>query len=183
MRTKPTKNFWKAYGALYGNEITPEGQVIIKKRKKPRQIERDEQIKFNVWFSDHIERLGLRWFQPANGGKSGGKRINGKWVPIEGLNLKRMGVKKGVPDVVIPFANGNYHGLVIELKRPDGKLRDLEVEQIDWLDYFVEQNWSTHVAFGFEQAKGIVVDYLDRNLCYNFESKETSWRNLRMQLS
>jgi hypothetical protein len=72
-----------------------------------------------------------------------------------------MGVKRGVPDIVCPMARKGRHGLVIELKRVDGAMSDLSTEQKDWLNWFKEQNWSTHVAFGFEHAKRIIEGYFD----------------------
>lgn len=35
---------------------------------------------------------------------------------IEAANLRRQGVRSGVPDLCLPVARGNYHGLYIELK-------------------------------------------------------------------
>ena len=82
---------------------------------------------------------------------------------LEGAKFKRMGVKRGVPDIIIPMprvgVRSPYHGLVIELKRPDGKMSDLSEEQKDWLDWFATQGWQTRVAFGFEEAKAIVLEY------------------------
>lgn len=34
----------------------------------------------------------------------------------EAANLKRQGVRAGVPDLCLPVARGDYHGLYIELK-------------------------------------------------------------------
>lgn len=154
---KPTKTWWAAYAALHGKgEVKP-----VTPRKKPSHDEEHEQEKFNCWFEAYLEPKGYRWFHPANGGKRAGKMINGKWVPLEGIKLKRLGVKKGVPDVILPMARKSYHGLVIEFKRVDGKMSDVSEEQADWLRWFASQNWSTHVAFGFEAAKRIVEDYFD----------------------
>ena len=35
---------------------------------------------------------------------------------LEAANLKRQGVKAGVPDLCLPVARQNYHGLYIEMK-------------------------------------------------------------------
>ena len=42
----------------------------------------------------------------------------------EAANLKRQGVKAGVPDLCIPVAKGGYHGLYIEMKTKKGKLSE-----------------------------------------------------------
>lgn len=64
----------------------------------------------------------IRWFPPANGGSRN---------LIEGAKLKRLGVKTGVPYVIPPIAKQSSHGLVIELKRIDGKITDLSSEQME----------------------------------------------------
>jgi hypothetical protein len=139
-----------AFGALYGDAEPPKPKV----KTKRRNIEEVEQIKFNTWFEEVLTIKGCRWFHSPNGG---GRSL------IEGAKFKRMGVKRGVPDIIIPMprvgSRSPYHGLVIELKRPDGKMSDVSEEQKDWLEWFKTQGWSTHVAFGFEQAKAIVLDY------------------------
>jgi hypothetical protein len=154
---KPTKAWWGAYGALMGDgkvEVKP-----TKARKKPSHDEEIEQEKFNCWFTMHLESKGYRWFHPANGGSRSGKMIKGRWVPLEGIKMKRMGVKKGVPDIICPMARKSFYGLVIELKRIDGVPSDVSEEQKGWLEWFKGQGWSVHVAFGFEAAKKIVEDY------------------------
>ena len=35
---------------------------------------------------------------------------------LEASNLKKQGVKAGVPDLFLPVGRGSYHGLFIELK-------------------------------------------------------------------
>lgn len=149
---KPTKRFWQGYKGLYGSE--PVQIDALKPKKKRQNIEEVEQIKFNIWFDKFLWEKDIRWFHSPNGG---GRN------PREGEKFKRMGVKAGVPDIILPMARvtsrSSYHGLVIELKKPDGKMSDVSETQNDWLEWFKRQNWSVHVAFGFEQAKAIVLDY------------------------
>jgi hypothetical protein len=47
-----------------------------------------------------------------------------KCSAVEGANLKRAGVKRGVPDLCLPVARGKYHGLLHGNERRDreGKL-------------------------------------------------------------
>lgn len=143
---KPTKRWWSAYGALMGDgEVKP--TAAPKKRKRDEEI---EQEKFNVWFEAYMEPKDCRWFHPAN--SAAGNRI-------AGAKFRRLGVKAGVVDIVCPMARKSYHGLVIELKRIDGKMSDVSKKQRDWLDWFKAQGWSTHVAFGFEHAKKIILEY------------------------
>ncbi|MBX4189704.1 VRR-NUC domain-containing protein [Candidatus Parcubacteria bacterium] len=157
MQRKPTKKFWANYSSLYGHSTC----LSEPKPKKPRRRDEElEQEKFNVWFDKVLKPLGYRWFHPANGGKRQGKFIKGKWVPTEGAKFKRLGVKSGVPDVILPVSRSPYHGLVIELKRVDGKRSDVREDQQEWLDWFTKAGWRTEVAYGFEEAKAITLEYL-----------------------
>lgn len=145
---KPTKRYMRAYKGLYGTEEFKLEE--IKPKKKRQNIEEVEQIKFNIWFDEFLWKKDYRWFHSPNGG---GRSL------AEGAKFKRMGVKPGVPDIILPMARKSCHGLVIELKRPDGRPSDVDNNQKEWLEWFKRQGWSTHVAFGFEQAKAILTDY------------------------
>lgn len=131
---------------MYGN-----GKIEGKPRKKRNRNEEIEQEKFNKWFDEVLWPKGYRWFHPANGGRRN---------LIEGAKFKRMGVKKGVPDIFMPVPRKDYHGLVIELKGLDRNLCDVTPEQENWINWFNAHNYYSRVAFGFEEAKKIVLEYL-----------------------
>ena len=113
----------------------------------------------------------FRWFHPANERKT--KLIqkkNGKFWTPEGTKLKAMGVKAGVPDVMIfktkwrPFnrAGENSLGLAIELKAvyANGKKNYPSKEQKEWMAYLKEIGWEVHVAYDFDTLKKIVDEYV-----------------------
>ena len=50
----------------------------------------------------------------------------GKRDACTAVNLKRQGVKAGVPDLHLPVARGGYHGLYIELKVGSNKPTQLQ---------------------------------------------------------
>ena len=78
--------------------------------------------------------------------------------------LKAEGVKRGVPDVVLPVARGGYHGLYIEMKRPaepgqtKGRLTD---EQRWWIDALTREGYLARCCHGWSDASKLLVDYLD----------------------
>ena len=49
-----------------------------------------------------------------------------------------MGVKSGVPDLMLPIPKGGYHGLFIELKKEVGGITSKE--QIDWSQFLNQGN-------------------------------------------
>lgn len=114
-------------------------------KKRNSQPERAEQIKFVNW----LRAKGFWVSASANGGK---RHL------LEAINLKRMGVAPGFPDIFVPISCGNYHGFFCEMKpEKGGKLSE---NQIDWLNYLREKNYFAEMAHGFEEAKELFLHYL-----------------------
>lgn len=76
---------------------------------------------------------------------------------IEAANLKRQGVKAGVPDICLPVARGIYHGLYIELKHGKNKLSD---NQKIWLKRLQNQGYLVLCCYGWEAAVRAIEKYL-----------------------
>jgi hypothetical protein len=113
--------------------------------KKIVPTEDEEQITLATW----LTKQGIRFYAIPNGGRRNLR---------EAVKLKRTGLSPGVPDICIPIPSGCYHGLYIELKRQKGG--KLSTEQINWLEFLRERGYYADVAFGFEEAKQIVLYYL-----------------------
>ncbi|MCI9110288.1 VRR-NUC domain-containing protein [uncultured Clostridium sp.] len=75
-------------------------------------------------------------------------------------NLKREGVKAGVPDMCLPVARGKYHGLYIELKTIKGKVHK---SQKEWLDALEEEGYAVKVCYGWLEARETIEGYLSLN--------------------
>lgn len=73
-------------------------------------------------------------------------------------NLKRQGVKAGVPDLHLPVARGGYHGLYIELKVGKNKTTQL---QNKWLDDLGKQGYLAIVCYGWQEAAEQLINYLE----------------------
>ena len=76
----------------------------------------------------------------------------------QGRTLKRMGVKKGVPDFFLAFPANGKAGLWLELKVGAGKLSQ---EQQDFMARKFLRGYAVHAAWGWEAAKLIFMDYID----------------------
>lgn len=48
--------------------------------------------------------------------------------------LKAEGVKRGVPDIYLPFPTRGYHGLYIEMKAGRNKTTPEQTEYLEWLN-------------------------------------------------
>lgn len=77
---------------------------------------------------------------------------------IEAVNLKRQGVKAGVPDLHLPVPRGGHHGLYIEMKRAYGG--KLSPEQKAWLKELSGQGYKAAVCYGWEEAREVLECYL-----------------------
>ncbi len=76
----------------------------------------------------------------------------------EAQRLKAEGVKAGVPDLCLPVARGQWHGLYIELKRrSSGKVSR---SQSEWLEALIKQGYCAAVCHGWEEAARIIAGYL-----------------------
>lgn len=77
--------------------------------------------------------------------------------PIEAKNLKRTGLKPGVPDLCLPVPRGKYHGLYIEMKTEEGTTSP---EQDWWLEELKRQGYCAGVCHGWDAAKRTIEWYL-----------------------
>lgn len=110
--------------------------------------EDQEQIALIQWANTQPSIKDLLFHSP-----NGGSRHK-----LEALKLKRMGVKAGVPDLFLPIPTSQHHGLFIELKRR--RLSTLTIEQKWWLNALAERGYCAEVAYGWEEAKNIIEEYM-----------------------
>lgn len=113
-----------------------------------KRSETTEQIRLFNWANNNLTALPcltLMYHVPNEG-----KRSNG-------AILKAMGMKDGVPDVVLPVARKNFHGLYLEMKY--GKNRETK-EQKEFMELLRQEGYKTSVCYGFENAKGEILKYL-----------------------
>ena len=73
--------------------------------------------------------------------------------------LKKMGLKRGVPDIHLPVARGRYHSLYIEMKRTD-KAETSEAQEW-WLSQLRMQGHCALVCYGWEAAASTIEWYLN----------------------
>lgn len=91
----------------------------------------------------------LRWIYAIPNGGHRHKATAGR--------LKCEGVKSGVPDICLPYPAKEYHGLYIEMKVGKNKTTS---EQNDYLEWLMGCGYLAEVAYGFDEAKIILCDYL-----------------------
>lgn len=81
----------------------------------------------------------------------------GKRDKATAAKLKMMGVKPGVPDIILPVRRGTYSGLAIEMKVGDN---GATANQMKWIRHFAEQGYTTAICYGADVAIKAISDYL-----------------------
>ncbi len=88
-------------------------------------------------------------FHIPNGGFRNGR---------EAANLKRQGVRAGVPDLCVPVARGGFHSLYIEMKAAGGRVSE---KQAEWLKLLRDQGMCAYVCYGAGNAVELIERYMD----------------------
>lgn len=81
----------------------------------------------------------------------------GKRTARYGAELKRMGLKNGVPDICLPVPRGNYHGLYIEMKVGRNTPTDAQAK---YLNFLTAQGYCAVWCIGADNAINIIKAYL-----------------------
>jgi len=74
--------------------------------------------------------------------------------------LKREGMTKGAPDLIMCVSNGLHHGMIIEFKKPGGRLTINQDEMLRNLEF---NNYKTCVCYSLEEAMDVTNQYLRAN--------------------
>jgi hypothetical protein len=104
-------------------------------------------------FFDWASRQRIDGLEDAFAVPNGGQRH-----PAVAAKLKAEGVKKGVPDVLIPTPRGGYIGLAVEFKFDDGNCGKEQRERITRLQ---RDGWCVVVVWDWEAAARTVMGYLE----------------------
>lgn len=103
-----------------------------------------------IAWADNQDHPALRWlFHPANGEYR---------TMATAARLKKMGVRPGVPDLWLPWWDGLYCGVVIEMKRQPNKP---SAEQLEWLEHLRQNRWRCEVCYSAQAAIDVLREYLD----------------------
>lgn len=116
-------------------------------RKRSEATEQEAVIKWCNRQQRECPELKLIFHIPNGGSRN----------TLEAANLKRQGVKAGVPDLCLPVPKNGFHGLYIEMKYGKNKTTK---RQEEWLKALREQGYYTAVCYGAEEAETVIASYL-----------------------
>ena len=122
--------------------------------KNTTPLEKEEQQNF----VSYCEANNITVVSTQNGFKMPKSSFN--WAAYSN-SLKRMGMRKGFPDLIILAKNKSqtHEVLFIEMKRQKGGV--LHDEQKEWMKKLDEEGYCVGVARGCESAIKILNQYLD----------------------
>ena len=120
------------------------------RKNKVTMPEADEQIAVMRWAEFASGKYPcLEWlFHIPNGGTR---------HPAEAMQLKRMGVKSGVPDLFLPYPVGGYHGLWVEMKSAVGRPSETQKK---WMEYLSSQGYKVVMCRGGQSAINEIRRYI-----------------------
>lgn len=115
-----------------------------------RRSEATEQEALITWcriFENRYPELKMIYHIPNGGSRN----------RLEAANLKRQGVKAGVPDLCLPVPKDGYHGLYIEMKYGKNKTTG---NQEEWLESLRQYGYKTEVCYGADEARETIKQYI-----------------------
>ncbi len=110
--------------------------------------EQKQQAAYFQWCA----KSGIKELEQAFAVPNGGSRHM-----LEALNLKRSGVRPGVPDVLLPIAKGGFIGLALEFKWNYGKPSEAQIDRVTALQM---AGWCVMLVWDWEAAKRATEGYL-----------------------
>ena len=131
--------------------LTEAEQITAEEYRQQAVSEHEAQAAVIAWANLYEEQYPALKLLHAN--PNGGHRH-----VVVGMRMKREGVKRGVPDLHLPWPAQGYHGLWIEMKVGKNTLTD---EQKWWLEQLNEAGHLAVVRWGMEAAKEEIVKYLE----------------------
>ena len=111
---------------------------------------KEAQLQYNClkWFGYQYPELAPLMIHIPNGGSRN---------PIEAANLKKQGVKAGVPDLFFASARGGYYGLFIEMKWGKNKLTP---KQKFYMEILTKGGFQCAICYDFDSFVTIISEYL-----------------------
>ena len=116
-------------------------------KEKTEDTEQMQIINYCNSMSAYVPEYAMIYHIPNEG-----KRKNG-------AKLKRIGLRKGIPDLCLPVPKIGFHGLYIELKKDASK--KASKEQKEWLFKLEQQGYAVSICFGANEAINLITAYMN----------------------
>lgn len=133
------------------SESSSQSAEPVAEKRRNNDYEDQEMIKFCTMTKDICSQYpdADKWFHPPNGGSRDA---------ATGAKLKRMGVRKGIPDVLFLQPRGEYNFFVADMKWGDNVLTP---EQKAWFSMFSRAGALCVVAYSAGEMFDLFIGYLN----------------------
>lgn len=161
---EPSEKIGELPSSRFGRMSAAEYQAMLHPQKHPTQKSAPQKKPIlPIPIESEEQQAVMEWAEAASG----------RWpelrliyhIPNEGLRsmatggrLRAEGLKSGVPDLCLPSAHGQYHGLYIEMKRRQGGRAS--PEQKEWLAALEAEGYQTALCRGADAAIETIGAYL-----------------------
>ncbi|MEZ8965514.1 VRR-NUC domain-containing protein [Vibrio breoganii] len=145
---------YKVERQLTGKVTTRNGTV----KKKRRDIETEEQADVIRW-AKKTKLAGYNMGEYLTHVPNEGKR--GRTAQAD---FKRLGGRRGYPDLILDLPASDYHGLRIEMKPPKGYRSVLSDSQQIVINRLNKVGILSVVCYGAQEAKNMIVSYMTGDL-------------------
>lgn len=142
------------------NFFTKSGRRKTVRAWRPEGTEHQHQVALFQWAAMNEKKypeLALMFAVPNAARRS----------PRQGAWMKAEGLMAGVPDICLPVSRGKYHGLYIEMKKPNitktGKVsmaKKTTSNQDGWHEKLREHGNRVEVCYGADAAINVIEKYL-----------------------
>lgn len=117
-----------------------------------KSLEHSEQVNLIQWWALQCKRFGIHeqlLFAIPNGGQ---RNI------ITAKRMKDEGVRAGIPDLFLAVPRGRFHGLFVEMKKPQGGV--VSDAQKACMEMLSSNDYCVAVCRGFIDAQEAIKGYL-----------------------
>jgi hypothetical protein len=105
-----------------------------------------------------IQKQIVQYVEAAHPGVMFCASLGGLRLPMGlAVKAKKLGYRKGFPDLEFPEPRGCFHGLYIELKADEGKPRADQLRVVEKLNL---RGYRAVFCYGFEEARKEIDSYL-----------------------
>lgn len=116
-------------------------------KKRCEATEQERVMNWATFYAKDFPELELLHHIPNGGSRN----------TLEAANLKRQGVKAGVPDLCLPVPRNGLHGLYVEMKWGKNTTTD---KQDWWIDQLKRQGYEVTVCWTADAAMDAIAAYL-----------------------
>lgn len=117
-----------------------------------KHLEHDEQVLLMKWWELACKGFGIAnecLFAIPNGGLRN---------VVTACNLKREGVRAGVPDIFLAVARGEFHGMFIEMKKKKGGRVSEAQKRVGGV--LIGRGYFVCICHGWDEARSKICWYL-----------------------